>query len=151
MRIRLAFAAVLVVSLGCSGGLRHIATLADVGYSQAVFALDDAEFNACQTGVLTPAQCVALNSKVKQALEDVKVITAYIQAMPKSTMMPASLPYLLRDLSDLRAALAALLTNNPAVDVLLELAKAAENKSLELLRSYGVVDRATTTVSGGVK
>ena len=139
---------VCLFTTACTG-VRHVATLADVGFSQAVFALDDAEFNACQTGVLTPAQCVALNSKVKQALEDVKVLTAYIQAMPTGKAMPASLPYLLRDLSDLRAALVAVAAGNPEASNLLDLARAAENKSLELLRSYGVVDRSTTATVGG--
>jgi hypothetical protein len=53
----------------------------------------------------------------------------------------------LRDLSDLRAALTAVATGNPNAEGLLDLARVAENKSLDLLRSYGVVDRATTATT----
>jgi hypothetical protein len=97
----------LALSLGLSAcaHARHTAVLVDATFAQAVFALDDARADACQKGVLTPAQCDASKPKMKQALIDVKALTESIQATPKNVAVPKNLPDLLTALTDVQAIL----------------------------------------------
>ena len=105
---RLRWLAILVaLSLGLSAcaHARHTAVLIDATVAQAVFALDDAELKACQTGVLSQAQCDAVNPKIKQALLDVKALTESLQATPTDVAVPKNLPSLLAALTDIQAIL----------------------------------------------
>jgi len=114
---------------------RHIAVLGDVAFSQAVFALDDAELAACQNKTLTPAQCDALNPPIKQALIDVKAVTAAIQAAPKSGVVPLSLPELMKDLTGVQAVLASFGAADGHLMDLVAKANAALNQAIALLRA----------------
>ena len=98
---RLLLACALALSLGCSTAVRQYVIVADQAFAATVFALDDAEFTACQRQILTPAQCTALNGPIKKALEDVKAVTLAIKAAPKGTI-PTSLPRLLQNLDDVQ-------------------------------------------------
>lgn len=96
-------------SVGCASA-RHVAVVADATFAQAVFAVDDAEFKACQTNVapFTPAVCDDLNPKIKQALLDVKAVTAAIQASPKNGSLPKDMPSLLTNLTAVQAIISPL-------------------------------------------
>ena len=80
---------------GCASA-HQTAIVIDQSFATAVFNLDDAEYQACQTGTLTVAQCAALNGPITKALEDVKAVSLAIKATP--TGVPHSLPVLLIDL-----------------------------------------------------
>lgn len=86
---------------GCAASVRQYVIVADQAFAATVFALDDAEYAACQRQVLTAAQCQALNGPIRKALEDVKAVTLAIKATPKGTI-PTSLPRLLQDLDDVQ-------------------------------------------------
>lgn len=88
---------------GCAGA-RHVAVVADASFAQVVFAIDDAEFQACQSHlVITQAQCDSAGPKIKQALIDVQAATKAIQDTPKSAQPPTSLVGLLADLTAIQA------------------------------------------------
>lgn len=118
-----------VLVLGCASW-RQAAIVADQAFSTTVFALDDAEYAACQAKVLTPAQCDSLNTPIKKALEDVKALTLAIKAAPASASVPKSLPDLLTDLGDVQAILMAF--QNVAPD-LVSKASAANLAAVHLL------------------
>jgi hypothetical protein len=92
---------------------RHVAVQVDATVATAIFAVDDAEFAACQAHTLSQAQCDALNPKIKAALEDVKAVTAALQATPNSGTVPKTLPQLVQTLRSVQAIALAL----PASDV----------------------------------
>lgn len=92
----------LVVAGGCASA-RQIAIVADQSFATAVFALDDAAFQACQSKALADTQCAALNGPIKKALEDVKAVSLAIKASP--TGIPATLPTLLKDLQAVQDAI----------------------------------------------
>lgn len=100
---------VLVGLSGCATA-RHLATVADATFAQAVFAVDDAEYKACQTHAapFTVEVCAKADPLVKQALVDVKAVTAAIKASPKNAPVPTSLPSLLADLTAIRDVIAPL-------------------------------------------
>ncbi len=85
----LLLAALGSASWGCASA-RHIAVVADATFAQAVFAVDDAEYTACQTHTppFTVAVCDAANPKIKQALVDVKAVTQALILAPKSGTLP---------------------------------------------------------------
>lgn len=94
----------LAIALPACTGARHISVVADATFAQVVFAIDDAEFAACQThAVITVAQCEAANPKIKQALIDVRAATKAIQDTPKSAQPPNTLVGLLADLTAIQA------------------------------------------------
>lgn len=103
---------VLALTVSCVGcaKARHVAVLADATFAQAVFAVDDAEFKACETHVapFTVEVCAAANPKIKQALQDVKAVTLAIQASPSNGSVPKDLPSLLASLTDIQAILSPL-------------------------------------------
>lgn len=122
-----------VTTVSCAKA-RHIAVAGDVAFSQAVFALDDAELAACQSKMLTQTQCDALNPKIRQALVDVKAVTAAIQTAPKSGVVPISLPDLLKDLTDTQAILAPIAAAGGPLGDLGTKATTAVNQAIALLR-----------------
>jgi hypothetical protein len=85
----------------------HIAVVADATFAQAVFALDDAEYQAWQqrTPAWTDAQHAQANPKIKHALEDVKAVTLALKAAPKGAPLPVALPDLITDLRAVEAIL----------------------------------------------
>lgn len=134
---RLLIVVTLFLALGVAGcaKARHVAVLGDVAFSQAVFALDDAELAACQNHTLRPQQCDELNPKIRQALIDVKAVTAAIQASPKSGVVPTSLPDLLKDLTDAQAVIAPLAAAGGPLADLGQKSTNAINQAIALLRA----------------
>jgi hypothetical protein len=127
----LALASTVLYVAAC-GSTRHVATIADASIAQSVFAVDDAEFAACQQHVLSTAQCDALNGPIKDALRNVKALTAAIQVMPKDGAVPKSLPAVLADLNTVQTVinqLGAGPTFKPVTDKLTE----AQTKLVALL------------------
>lgn len=120
----------LIGSLGLSAcaSAHKVAIVADQSFATAVFALDDAEFQACQAHVLTTAQCGQLNGPIKQALTDVKAVSLAIKATP--TGVPASLPALLKDLQAVQDAIRAA---TPILPSLAGQASDANQKAIALL------------------
>lgn len=104
MRVR-SLVVVALLAAGCGGSARHVAVVADQSLAQAVFAVDDAEFEACRAKVLSEAKCAELNPIIKQALQDVKALTAALQALPKDAPLPKSLPSLLAGLSQIQGVI----------------------------------------------
>lgn len=95
----------LFATSACGVSTRHIAVQADASLAQVVFALDDAEFEACAKHVLTAAECDKLNPLIKNALVDVKALTAALQATRDVNGMPSSLSALVADVAAIRKAL----------------------------------------------
>jgi len=97
-----------VVFYAACATTQQLAIKADIAYSTAVFALDDAEWTACHTAtpvVIPESTCVILDVQLKQALLDVQAVTLAIQAIP--TKVPTSLPALLTDLNSIQVELVA--------------------------------------------
>lgn len=117
-----------VLASACASA-RQVAIVADQSFATAVFALDDAEYAACQAKVLTEAQCTALNGPIKQALVDVKAVTLAIKGSPQGGV-PHSLPELLKDLGDVQAVISAMQPVFPDIAVK---ASAANLKAIDLL------------------
>lgn len=133
----LAAASLLAFGLGLTAGAcakaRHVAVVADATVAQAVFALDDAELAACQAHVLTEAQCAALNPLVKQALVDVRSVTAAIKASPATGKVPVDLPSLLKGLTDIQAIVGPLSAVGGPVGVLATKTKVALDQAIAVL------------------
>lgn len=110
--------AIVICFDGCAKA-RHIAVVADVTFAQAVFAVDDAEFKACETHIapFTVEVCADLNPKIKQALLDVKAVTAAIQASPANGQLPKDMPSLIENLSDVQAILSPLAPSIVKADI----------------------------------
>lgn len=85
----------------------HVAVVTDEAVARVVFALDDAEYEACHKTplVLTPAQCARLDPLVKRALLDVKALTAALQTTQGLEGIPTSLSALVKDVIALRVAI----------------------------------------------
>jgi hypothetical protein len=105
-RLRLALPVLLALTLAACGAARHVAVVADATFAQAVFAVDDAATSACQTKVLTAAQCAAADPKIKKALLDVVAVSEAIKASPKDFAVPKNLPDLLTDLTAIQGIVA---------------------------------------------
>ena len=125
-------AASLVV--GC-GKARHVAVQADAVFAQAVFALDDLEFEACLVGALSAAQCAQTNPIIKRALLEVRAITAALQATPSAVSVPADLPTLIADLAAVQRIVAAAGTS-PTVMALADQTDTALGKAADLLKAF---------------
>jgi len=123
-------AAALGVSLASCAKARQVAIAADQSYAAAVFALDDAEYQAWQAHVLSDAQHAKLNPPIKKALADVKAVTLAIKAAPASGQIPMSLPDLLKDLNDVQAVIVQL---QPVIPSIADKAVAANTKAIALL------------------
>lgn len=108
-------------SFGCTTA-RHVAVVADATFAHAVFDVDDVEFQGCQTGALEPAFCAAANPKIKQALVDVKAVTAALQATPNA--LPKNIPSLIGNLTDVQAMLASLPQSASKSDLVLKIQEA---------------------------
>lgn len=134
MRRLLLLAGALVLSVHCAGA-RHVAVVADASFAQVVFALDDAEFQACVAHVLTTAQCEAANPKIKQALLDVKAATKAIQDTPKNAQPPTSLVSLLADLTAVQTIIGDL-SPGPVKKSLTDKITTALGQALSLLQLY---------------
>lgn len=119
----------------CAGSARHIAVVADQTIAQSVFAIDDAEFEACKAKVLSEAKCAQLNPIIKQALLDVKALTAAIQQTPKDAPLPKSLPALLTSLNQINDVVAAL-GDGPQFAGLSAKVRAANQKVIALLTQF---------------
>lgn len=106
---RYVLACAILVSISC-GSTRHVAVVADATFAQAVFAVDDAEYKACQTHTppFTVAVCEAANPKIKQALLDVKAVTQALIISPKSGSLPKDFPSLMQNLTDVQAMISPL-------------------------------------------
>lgn len=85
----------------------HLAVVADDAASKAVFALDDAEYEACHKTprVLSADQCAKLDPLVKRALLDVKALTGALQTTQAIDGIPTSLAALVQDIMALRFAI----------------------------------------------
>jgi len=105
-------------SMAC-GGARHIAVVADATFAQAVFAVDDAEYKACQTHVppFTVEVCTAADPKIKQALLDVKAVTQALIVSPKSGTLPKDFPSLIKNLTEVQAMISPLSPSVVKADV----------------------------------
>lgn len=113
---------------------RQVAITADQSFATAVFAIDDAEwaaYQACKPAPACEARHAKLNPVVKQALADVKAVTAAIKAVPSG--MPSSLPDLLKDLLHVQEAIRAI---DAVIPGLAEKTAAAETKALALLAQF---------------
>lgn len=117
---------------GACAHARHIAVQVDATVSTAIFAVDDAEFAACQAHVITQAQCDALNPKIKAALVDVKAVTAALQATPKTGTVPKTLPDLILTLRSVQA-IALALPPSPATDGITSKVNTALDAAIALL------------------
>lgn len=139
MPVRRSLVAVVLASLLVGFGLsacakaRHVAVVADATFAQSVFALDDAELSACQTHVLTDTQCASLNPLLREALVDVKVVTAAIQASPSSGVVPSTLPGLLKSLEDIQAIVGPLSSAGGTLGVLASTTSTAMNQAIAVL------------------
>lgn len=122
----------VVLAAACAT-VQQLAIKADMAYSTAVFALDDAEFAACHpvpAPPLTTDLCGPLDVKVVQALQDVKAVTVAIQTFP--TTVPTSLPALLSDLNSVQISLVGL-EQNPLIMSLAAKTADANAKAIALL------------------
>lgn len=115
----------LLFVLGCGAKAHHVAVVADATFAQAVFAVDDAEFTACQTHVapFTVEFCATANPKIKQALLDVKAVTAALQLAPTGGL-PKDFPSLIKNLTDVQAMLVPLSPNPIKDDISSKIQKA---------------------------
>jgi hypothetical protein len=96
----------LAVLVAACATVQQAAIKADMAYSTAVFALDDAEWAGCHplpVAPLTADLCAPLDVKVGQALLDVQAVTKAIQAFPVT--VPTSLAALLTDLNSIQLTL----------------------------------------------
>lgn len=133
--VLLTFLALGLTTAACAKP-RHIAVAADVTLSSVVFALDDAQWQAChETHVISAEACIPLDAAVKKALLDVKALTAAIQATPKDGQVPVSLPALLADLAAVRKIVDALGTG-PAFVGLSTKVNAANDTVVGLLTKF---------------
>lgn len=101
----MALAITISVGQAACARARHVAVVSAATYAQAVFALDDAEYNAWQakTPQWTDADHANANPKLKRALEDVRAIGIALQNTPKGGMLPKSVPDLIQNLRDVEA------------------------------------------------
>ena len=121
-----------VVGIAACATTQQLVIKADIAYSTAVFALDDAEFSACHP---TPPPaiadtCAILDVHMVKALQDVKAVTTAIKAAP--TTLPTSLPELLTDLSSIQIELNAA-AQIPAIANLANRTAEANAKAIALL------------------
>lgn len=106
-RFLLGLALAALLSTSCAKA-RHVAVQADQTFAAAVFALDDAEFTACQPAVvntaagLPQATCDALNPTIKQLLVDVKAVTRALRDTPHDAALPRNIPAILKGLADVQ-------------------------------------------------
>lgn len=116
---RLVLALVVLVSLSGCAKARHVAVVADASFAAAVFAVDDAQFEACKTHVapFSVEVCASTGPKIKAALVDVKAVTAALQATPKDGQVPKNLPDLMKALTDVQAILSPLSPSLVKADV----------------------------------
>ncbi len=121
---------------GCAKA-RHVAVLADATFAQSVFAVDDAEFEACKTHIapFTVDVCAATDPKIKAALLDVKAVTAALQATPNAVTVPTNLPSLLKNLTDVQAILSPLEASGTKQDIAAKIA-AALTKAIAVINAF---------------
>ncbi len=119
---------------GCARA-RHVAVVADASVAAAVFAVDDAEYAACQAHVLTVPQCETLNVPILKALRDVRAVTVAIQNTPTTGPAPTSLVALLTDLGIVQRILADL-GQSPDLAPLVAKALEAQTKAGALIASF---------------
>ncbi len=116
---------------GCASA-HHVAVVVDATLAQTVFSVDDAELAACQAHVLTDAKCAELNVPIKKALQDVKALTAALQATPSVGIVPASLSAVLSDLQLVNTILTAL-AQGPDIAPLVAKVQAAQQAVINQL------------------
>jgi len=116
---------------GCATA-HHAAVVVDATLASTVFAVDDAELTACQMHVLTDAKCAELNTPIKKALQDVKALTAALQATPNVGTVPASLSAVLQDLQTVDTILHAL-AQGPDIKPLVDKVQAAQQAVINQL------------------
>jgi hypothetical protein len=134
--VLLAIALAGAAAASCGGKVRHVAVVADASIAQVVFALDDAEYEAChQNHVLSADQCAKLDPVIKKALLDMKALTLALQATPKDGPLPATLPALLKDLNDIGAVIDSL-GAGPTFSALASKARQANASVLGLLTQF---------------
>lgn len=132
---RLMFLLCLTIFLFGCGAARHVAVQVDATFAQSVFALDDAARMACESKVLTQAQCDAANPKIVQALADVKAVSAGLLASPKAVSVPKNLPDLLQNLTDAQRILGSFQGSSVPADVANKLVQAI-NQAILLVSKY---------------
>lgn len=136
---RTVLAITLLVTVACAS-TRHVLVQVDATFAQAVFAVDDAEFQACAARVapFTAEVCAAANPKIKQALVDVKAVTAALQATPKSGVVPKDLPSLIQNLNDVQGILLPLSQSVAKSDVTTKVQSALAKATAVLTAVAGV-------------
>lgn len=125
----------LLLTSGCAK-VRHAAVQADAAFASSVFALSDAQFQACQAKVLDKARCDALDPVIKESLLNVKAITAALQASPDGGAVPKNLPDLLKNLDAVRTVLAPLGEAPGPIGDLVTKAQRAFEQAVALLTQF---------------
>lgn len=125
----------LFLTSGCAK-VRHAAVQADAAFAASVFALSDAQFQACQSKTLDQAHCDQLDPVIKESLLNVKAITAALQASPDAAAVPKNLPDLLKNLDAVRAVLAPLGAAPGPVGDLVTKAQRAFEQAVALLAQF---------------
>ena len=125
-----------VVGVAACATTQQLVIKADMAYATAVFALDDAEYQACHppTVSLPVDTCTQLDAKIGQALKDVQRVTLAVQKTPG--VMPGDLPSLLTDLNNIQGILVAL-PHMPIVTTLATKTADANAKAIALLAKIG--------------
>lgn len=137
-----AFFIATLVGLGLSSAAcasaRHAAVVADATVAQVVFAVDDAEwtvYQACRPAPTCEARHAKLNPPIKKALQDVKGVTAALQATPSAGAPPTSLVDLFADLQTVNTVLDALGTA-PDLAPLVAKVRAAQSSAIDALSHF---------------
>lgn len=133
----------LLSSLGCTAA-HQLAIAGAIGYSEAVMAVDDAEWDdyvACSgAGLPDPASACqkkhdVLNGPIKSALLSAKAVDLAVQAAP--TSVPAALPDLLLELDKLQKAVNAINGASPQLKARIDQAQAAALRLLARIVNGG--------------
>jgi hypothetical protein len=132
-RILNAYLLLSVITIAGCATAQQLIIKADMAYATSVFALDDAEYAACHSGIPTlgPAECAILDPQIAQSLKDVQSVTKAIQLFP--TIVPKDLSTLLADLNNVQSALLQL-QQVPVVQSLAAKTADANAKAIALLK-----------------
>lgn len=129
---RALLALALALSIGCAS-VRHQAVAADVVLANAVFAVADAQSLACApNGGLTAAQCTQTTPAIRQALVDVKAVSAAIKASPSGGTAPTSLASVMTNLQSVQLIVEPLSGLGPVMTLVSKL-KVALSQAFALL------------------
>lgn len=119
--------AVLALTVACATTQKLLITV-DKSVAVAVYAVDDAEWNAYNSHEIDVTEHAILNAKIVKALDDVGRVTDALEVAP--TTVPKNLPELLTDLVELQNATNSL---NPVVPTLSSKIGNALSSAIQLL------------------